>query len=126
MRSLTPPRSRLFLILACLPLVSSCGLFFSCAPYKCREAQEGRLLYAPVVAALENFREQNGTYPGSLSDLVPAFIDAIPVSHSEDGPTQLEYSLSPTAYVLSFSYSGPGINYCTYTPADNWSCDGHY
>jgi len=118
-------RVYLFLVLVCVALTSSCSLF-ACGPYKCREAREGRALYAPLVTALEDFRARTGSYPATLPELVPAFIDAIPVSTVADGPTELEYAQSDNGYVLSFRYYGPGANRSAYSPGSRWSCDGYY
>ena len=120
-------RLRLLALLAVMPLLASC-FFFHCAPFTCREAVEGREMFAPVIAAIEDYRRQNISYPETLADLMPDFIEAIPVSDVEDGPVRPEYRRTddPDSYAFSFYYYGPGINFCEYTPQDEWRCDGAY
>jgi hypothetical protein len=82
--------ARILLPLAAAPLAASCFVF-QCGPYKCREAVEGRALYAPVLAAIENYHRDKAVYPEVLADLVPVYIENIPISANEDGPKFPEY-----------------------------------
>lgn len=118
-------RARILLPLAVAPLVGSCFVF-QCGPDNCREAVEGRTLYAPVLAAIEEYREQNAAYPEELADLTPLFIGEIPLSPNEDGPKLPEYERVGDTFRFSFRYFGPGLNRCTYSPEKHWRCDGHY
>lgn len=84
---------------------------------------------APVVAALEAYRQHTTEYPEDLSVLVPQFLDAaalrLPPDEQESYP--LEYARTKASYELSFRYVGPGMNRCTYTPdAASWRCDGYF
>jgi hypothetical protein len=38
----------------------------------------------------------------------------------------LTYRRVSDSYELSFSYVGPGMNTCTYSPAVGWKCSGYY
>ena len=119
--------TRALALLAIIPLVASC-FFFHCAPYSCREAVEGRDLFAPVIAAIEAYRQHNAVYPETLADLAPDYLEEIPVSENDDGPVRPEYARTNDSddFRFSFQYFGPGTNMCTYTPNESWRCDGHY
>ena len=60
----------------------------------------------------------------SLDVLVPDYLDAVPSG------TQIQafrYMRVDESYQLSFSYVGPGMNNCDYTPeAGEWDCSGYY
>jgi len=87
---------------------------------------EGRTLYAPVLTAIEDYHREKAVYPEDLADLVPVFIEKIPISANEDGPKFPEYERTGDTFQFSFQYFGPGINVCRYSPGTEWSCDGHY
>lgn len=108
-----------------LPFLVSCFVF-QCAPYTCRQAEEGRALYAPLLASIEQYRDQNAVYPETLTDLVPDFVDGIPASASDAGPKFPEYRRVDDHFEFMFQYFGPGMNWCVYTPQDDWRCDGHF
>ena len=118
-------RAQILSVLAVTPLAASCFVFH-CAPYKCREAVEGRTLYAPVLAAIATYHRERDRYPADLADLVPVFIEAIPESGYEAGPMFPEYERTDDSFQFSFQYFGPGINMCRYSPELDWNCDGHY
>jgi hypothetical protein len=117
--------ARILLPLAAAPLAASCFVFH-CGPDNCREAVEGRTLYAPVLTAIEDYHREKAVYPEDLADLVPVFIEKIPISANEDGPKFPEYERTGDTFQFSFQYFGPGINVCRYSPGTEWSCDGHY
>ena len=112
-------------LLATSPLVASCFVF-QCAPYSCRAAEEGRAIYAPLLASLEQYRERYAVYPETLADLTPEFIDGIPVSANDAGPKFPEYRRVDDHFEFMFQYFGPGMNWCVYSPGNDWSCDGHF
>ncbi len=114
-------RIRTFLHFASTLLVSSCG-FFECDPYECQKAQEGRDLYEPTIAAIEEYLAQQGSYPDGLGNLHPTFIESITISAGIDGPKQPEYVRRNGSYEFSFRYFGPGTNVCTYSPGKSWIC----
>jgi hypothetical protein len=88
------------------------------------KAEEGYQLSEPIIAALESYHAPNGEYPDSLDALVPDYLTAIPSGEQID---ELWYVRTDTSYTLSFSYTGPGMNACNYTPeAGEWACSGAY
>ena len=62
--------ARILLPLAAAPLAASC-VVFHCGPNNCREAVEGRALYATVLTAIEDYHRDKAVYPEDLEDLVP-------------------------------------------------------
>ena len=46
----------------------------------------------------------------------------------DDNIVRLEYTVEnfKTSYSLRFTYTGPGVNNCTYTPEKKWNCNGHF
>jgi hypothetical protein len=99
---------------------------------------------APVIVALERFREERGQYPGRLDELVPTYVsDAsafyvrgkVRPVHSPraaaSAPSQersaLGYRQDGDTYKLGFSYEGPGMNECWYDlKTKMWECHGYY
>ena len=118
-------RIHVLLALTVLPLTASCFVF-QCAPYKCPQAVEGRALYAPTLASIEVYRDENGVYPETLADLSPEFIDEVPAPTSDAGPKFPEYRRVDDHYEFTFQYFGPGANWCVYSPRTEWTCDGHF
>ena len=86
-------------------------------------AEKGYAASEPVIAALEMYHAEHGSYPEKLADLVPAYLPAIPTKTDE-----LDFSYFSTGdnYSFSFHYLGPGMNTCKYTPEDKWKCSGAY
>lgn len=88
------------------------------------KAEKGYAASEPVIAALEKFKADHGSYPEKLTELVPDYLPESPTM-----PDGLEYSYSSTGdgYAFSFHYRGPGLNTCTYTPEEKeWKCSGAY
>jgi hypothetical protein len=104
-------------------LFSSVLLTACCGPYECRAAIEGREKYAPIISALESYKAEVGTYPQTLAQLVPTYIDAIPGQDSERR-TEPEYARIDDSYILGFQYFGPGSNSCHFSPENEWECYG--
>jgi hypothetical protein len=97
------------------------------APGKGPNADAGYQHAAPVIAALEQFHAAHGSYPDSLRQLVPNFLPDSALQSPPDWSAMraLHYRLSVDSYELSFWYSGPGSNTCTYTPESRrWRCSG--
>ena len=86
------------------------------------KAFDGYMACAPIIECLKKYHEANGAYPESLQELVPDYILEIPESVN-DAP--ITYEKTDESYALSFSYIGPGMNYCTYSPFE-WKCSGAY
>jgi hypothetical protein len=118
-------RIRILALLVALPLVASCFVF-QCAPYNCRQAVEGRALYEPLLASIEQYHEQYAVYPEALADLTPEYIDGIPALADDAGPKFPEYRRVNGHFEFMFQYFGPGMNWCVYSPQEEWTCDGHF
>jgi hypothetical protein len=97
-------------------------------PGEGRKAEAGYRRAAPIIAALERYRSERGSYPDSLASLPPEWL---PEELRGSAPRYgLHYERKDDRYELTFSYGGPGINHCTYDPAApearRWSCGGYY
>jgi hypothetical protein len=93
-------------------------------------AQVGFQWAEPVVAALERYRHERGTYPDSLAALVPRYLES---PGRLELPERGEFSQGPRferdgdGYELSFEYHGPGVNRCRYRSAERrWACGGYF
>ena len=81
------------------------------------EAAAGYRWGEPIVAALETYHRDHGRYPDSLSVLTPRYVakEVLTLPPPVAGPG---YQLDRRGgYSLSFFYTGPASNTCTYTPA---------
>jgi len=87
------------------------------------KAAVGYAACQPVIDALAAYHQASGSYPPSLEQLPPTSLAAIPPAFQQIGA---EYSRTETGYSLAFSYAGPGINRCVYTPEKGWDCSGFY
>jgi hypothetical protein len=87
------------------------------------KAEKGYQVCEPVIQALEKYRQQKAAYPKKLAHLAPDYLADVPTKVNDE---MINYSNEGTSYKLSFSYIGPGINNCVYTPEDKWSCVGYY
>ena len=126
-----PQRSHRRRLLAVL-LVIACtlGPTLACAgggtaepPGQGEKAELGYQACAPIIEALEQYQEANGAYPDSLADLVPDYLPAVPAEVNDE---PIRYELTDESYTLSFSYTGPGLNLCGYSPEEEWRCSGLY
>jgi hypothetical protein len=88
------------------------------------KAEQGYAFSEPIIAALEAYKNDHGSYPEDLDQLAPDYLPVAPVA-----PDDLDYSYSsdgPT-YSFSFHYRGPGLNTCTYeSEAEEWDCSGAF
>jgi hypothetical protein len=99
------------------------------APGEGRTADRGLLRAEAVLQALERFEERNGAYPQTLEALVPEYIDLdsaeVRVAAQREYP--LEYTRMSEGFELSFDYTGPGMNTCTFSSTEGeWFCRGHF
>jgi hypothetical protein len=62
-------------------------------------------------------------YPAALDELKPDYLMEIP---AEVNGMEITYRPEATGYSLEFSYSGPGMNHCAYTPEKGWRCTGFW
>ena len=73
----------------------------------------------PIIAALEQWHKKYGSYPASLYDLVPAYIDVI----EDINGRPVEYEVVETTYSIRVR---PAVNtWCDYTPNKQWDCAGY-
>ena len=82
-----------------------------------------------IIKAIDSYRAVSGRYPTQLSDLVPRFLSTndLTLRAAENSEYPFKYIVSETGYELTFRYSGPGVNDCTYSSATKkWSCRGRY
>jgi hypothetical protein len=78
----------------------------------------------PLIAGLERFKQDKGSYPDKLAELVPVYVRSLPPE--TNNIALFNYTRKGETYNLDFSYSGPGINWCVYHPGGKWSCGGAY
>lgn len=117
-------RLKLLPVLLIAILLSACGNPATEEPPGVGEkAERGYALSEPVLAALEQYKADKGTYPESLAELVPEYISAVP---KKDDVLDFSYRLTDDGFAFSFHYIGPGMNTCTYKPGREWKCSGAY
>lgn len=102
------------LLLACTP------------PGKGPRAERGYRFATPVINALDRHFQAHAAYPDSLPQLIPAYLPASALRAPQEG-YPFEYRRTPDGYALTFRYTGPGMNKCTWTPVRrSWHCSGHF
>lgn len=112
----------LFLLLTVLIL--ACSIVPTAEPPGVGEkAERGYTTCAPIITALEQYLLDKGEYPESLTGLVPDYLAQVP---GEVNDQPISYTKTEDGFSLSFHYIGPGMNTCTYTPANEWSCSGAF
>jgi hypothetical protein len=80
---------------------------------------------APIITALERFHQATGCYPATLETLVPGYLASAP--DTAHGDPSFYKQDGCDSYSLEFSYAGPGMNHCEYTPQrKRWDCAGYY
>ena len=91
-------------------------------------AQAGYEAATPVIEALARFHAANGAYPDSLAQLVPQYLREGALAEPNPGyPWEYRSVSSGRSYNLRFRYSGPGMNFCDWTPDTRaWDCGGYY
>ncbi len=85
-------------------------------------AEAGQAAAAPVVAALDRYHQAHASDPATLAALVPEELSAPPGAVNG---YPLEYQAQAGSYRLDFSYTGPGMNHCSYTRETKWHCTGY-
>ena len=100
------------------------------APGEGRVAHFGRMRGAQLIRGIESYHLENARYPKSLNELTPRYLSRNDLIKLLSSPPKFDYiSNSPESYELTFSYTGPGINTCSYVAEKVdavWSCSGHY
>jgi hypothetical protein len=79
----------------------------------------------PLIAALEVYRHDHSRYPDSLEALAPHYVARAALTPPPPLPGQVAYQRDAAGYSLTFFYTGPASNHCTYTPRRRrWDCYG--
>jgi hypothetical protein len=85
-----------------------------------RQSQKAEKFYeeaALIVSALELYKNERGSYPASIDDLIPKYILKMP-------NLKFYYVTENDTYIFVFKYEGPGVNSCKYSPGKGWDCTG--
>ena len=96
-------------------------------PGEGKQAQQGFAAADPIINALENYRNEQGKYPGRLSELVPHYLEKDP---QKDDKSEVRFIYYPAEESMSYSLrmSYPtlfGADECRYTPTEKrWVCGG--
>lgn len=91
------------------------------------KAERGYRRAAPVIQALARYHASRGDYPDSLGLLAPRWIAASALAAPVQPEYPFEYTHTYQGYLLTFRYTGPGMNECTYSqPPGTWKCGGHF
>ncbi len=94
------------------------------APGEGEKAERGYSEAKPVIDALEKYFSDKKLYPNTLQDLIPNYIQTLPTKAPLEA---LGYTSTGESYVLSFTYTGPGVNNCEWTSeSKEWKCSGYY
>lgn len=88
------------------------------APGEGPKAQRGYDEARPIISALEAWKQNKGSYPTNLAELVPSYLRRLP-------DFDFSYSNDAQSYTLLFSYAEAGMNDCVYTPTTKWRCSGY-
>jgi hypothetical protein len=72
----------------------------------------------PLIDALELYHQKTQQYPDSAQQLVPDYLPSV--------SNPFDYKKTEEGYSIHFSYTGPGMNHCTYQPKTKWQCSGYF
>ena len=89
------------------------------------EIKSGIEIGNKIIYSLGNFYREYGYYPENLSELVPAYIEKIPLTTTGSGFYYVKYSddLNFGPYILSFTCESVPFVGCTYhAKLSNWEC----
>jgi len=115
--------ARISIALLLVPLAACPGP----PPGKGPKAARGFQRSAAVTAALDRYHDETGRYPARLGDLAPRWIAPAALEPPVQPQYPFEYLSTGDGYLLTFRYSGPGMNDCEYSqPPGEWKCGGHY
>jgi len=96
-----------------------------CAVWRAGEDPKGKELKeaaAPVLQAIQDYRQQNGRYPDKLEDLVPVFLKQLP------SEPRLWYNQKDERVLFNYSptWPEPGEVTCsTALESPAWRCSGY-
>ncbi len=116
-------------------------LYGCCSPDTCATAKNTFSALVPVTDALKSYHQQNGKSPDSIEYLFPNGLpsnisanyrhgQSMPtywVKTSDGGGVTFGYNDTSSGGTLRFSYTGPGMNVCSWkTETSSWKCYGYY
>lgn len=104
------------LVLLVITAFQGCS-WYGAPPGEGKVAQKFYSKAEPIIKALEEFRLSNGSYPNKLTELAPEYLSHVDWNEHS-------YESFGNSYKLFFSYEGPGVNSCVYTPEEAWKCSG--
>ncbi len=90
-------------------------------------AETGYRAAAIVIVALEGFHRDHGSYPRSLRELTPRYLNAPATKLETYYVHGFRYSLRGGSYTLGFTYDAAAINDCDYdSKTKRWDCSGYF
>ena len=87
-------------------------------PGKGRKARAQYKEAQPLLDAIEAYHQKNQRYPDEPNQLVPDYLPYL--------SNTFFYKKTEDGFSLFFSYTGPGMNQCTYQPKTKWLCHGYF
>ena len=72
------PRIRFYVLGGLLVVVLQIGVFAGHSGVRSVCSAQTRLRASPVIAAVESYRQEQGSYPKDLDDVIPAYLPALP------------------------------------------------
>ncbi len=111
--------------LAAFAIVAACS-----NPGEGASADLGRQQAAQIVSAIAAYRAESNALPATLEALVPRHLARADLALVSGSGTAYPYEYHVTSidsFELTFRYSGPGMNRCTFESRQgSWHCEGYY
>ncbi len=93
-------------------------------------ADLGRRQAARIVSAIAAYQAESKALPATLEALVPRHLARADLALASGSGIARPYEYrvtSPESFELTFRYSGPGMNKCTFeSRSGSWHCTGYY
>jgi len=116
---------QLFAALTAFTIVTACS-----SPGEGASADLGRQQAARIVSAIAAYKAESNALPATLEALVPGHLARADLALVSGAGTAYPYEYHVTSidsFELTFRYSGPGINRCTFeSRRGSWHCEGYY
>lgn len=103
-------------------------LFTSCGdpPGKGPKAETGYTICQPVINDLLRYKKEHGSLPDSLGVITAQYTPEVR-QRLKEYQVNLLLKVTGVDFDLEFTYTGPGVNHCTYSSIqDKWYCSGYY
>lgn len=117
------PFKKIRFLLIVILILTACKFFTPEPPGVGEKAEYGYAALDPIIKALEQYRADKGAYPEAIEELSPEYLSEIP---TEVNDQPISYTKAGKSFSVTFHYTGPGMNTCTYTPENKWHCSGAY